>query len=132
VNIVNGDSAQYWAAAKEGRLLFQKCRSCGAVQFPPRYHCGECWADTIDWTESAGRGTIESFTIVHRAPIPSFQDKVPYAIVSVKMEEGVRMIANLLGDIEDVRIGEPVKVAFSFVEQQTIPQFRREPIPAAG
>jgi uncharacterized protein len=132
LNIVNGDSAEYWAAAKEGRLLFQKCRSCGVVQFPPRYHCGECWSDAIEWIESCREGTIESFTVVHRAPVPSFQERVPYVIAAVRLDEGVRMITNLLGGPHGIRIGERVRVDFTEVDDMRIPQFRRLETAAAN
>ncbi|WP_236638238.1 Zn-ribbon domain-containing OB-fold protein [Mangrovicoccus ximenensis] len=123
----NGDSAPYWAGIAEGRLLFQKCGACGSVQFPPRHHCASCWAADPDWTESAGTGEVESFTIVRRAPLPAFRDKVPYVVVSVTMAEGPRMIAALEGeDALSVAIGDAVRVAYAKdAEGNMLPVFRR-------
>ena len=125
----NGDSADYWAAAAEGRLVFQTCAACGAVQFPPRHHCATCWQEDLSWTESAGRGTVESVTIVRRAPLPAFRDKVPYAVAAVTLGEGPRMIAAIVGDDAlETAIGDPVAVEFRPDDAGTVlPVFRRAP-----
>ena len=127
MSLANGDSAEYFAAAAEGRLLFQKCPHCGSVQFPPRHHCAICWEADPSWIESSGRGRIESFTIVRRAPLPAFRDKVPYVVASIIAEEGPRMITNLIGDDAlEVSIGDPVIVAFEPASDgETLPRFRR-------
>lgn len=123
----NGDSAAYWAGARERRLLLQKCRSCGAVQFPPRHHCATCWEAEPAWIESSGRGAVESFTIVRRAPLPAFRERVPYVVAAVLLEDGPRMITNLIGeDALGVSIGDPVRVDFEAdVSGDVRPQFRR-------
>jgi uncharacterized OB-fold protein len=127
VSLGNGDSKEFWEGTRQGRLLFQKCCSCGTVQFPPRHHCASCWHEGHEWIESTGKGTVESFTIVRRAPIPAFRDKVPYVVVAILVEEGPRMITTLCGDdAYDVRIGEAVEV--EFVEDgagNVLPKFRR-------
>ena len=122
----NGDSTQFWEGAREGRLLFQKCRSCGVVQFPPRHHCASCWDEELEWIESTGRGIVESVTVVHRAPIAAFRDKVPYAIAAITVEEGPRMITNLLGERAlTVAIGDAVEVEFAPNDEGIVlPQFR--------
>ena len=126
-SLANGDSAEFWKATAEGHLIFQRCRRCGNVQHPPRHHCVSCWEADIEWMESSGRGTVESFTTVHRAPVPAFRDRAPYVVVSVAMEEGPRMIANLVGDDRfDVSMGDRVEV--QFVDDgagNVLPQFRR-------
>ena len=69
MTLANGDSAAYFQAAAEGRLVFQKCDHCNAVQFPPRHHCTTCWEADLSWVESAGKGRVETFTVVRRAPL---------------------------------------------------------------
>lgn len=125
--LANGDSLAYWEGAAQRRLMFQKCRSCGALQFPPRHHCATCWNSDPDWIQSSGKGMVESYTIVHRSPVPQFRDRVPYAIVAVRVEEGPRMITTLLGEgALDVRIGDPVTVDFAANASGTmLPVFRR-------
>ncbi len=123
----DADSKRFWEGVREGRLLFQKCGSCGAVQFPPRYHCATCWSEELGWIESTGKGTIESFTIVHRAPTPAFGEKVPYVVAAIVVDEGPRMIAGILGeDALDIRIGDSVKVEFcEDGAGRVLPQFHR-------
>ncbi|WP_246249225.1 Zn-ribbon domain-containing OB-fold protein [Chelativorans alearense] len=122
-SLVNGDSEPYWAAAALGRLVFQKCGQCSTVQFPPRHHCATCWGSDLDWIESSGRGTVESCTVVRRAPSYAFADKVPYAVASVIVDEGPRMIASVVGEgALDVRIGDAVSVVFD--ADTGLPQFR--------
>src|SRR6516225_3852449 len=69
----NADSRAFWDGVKAGRLVFQKCKTCGAVQFPPRYHCAACWASELENIDSSGRGSVESFTIVRRAPTAAYR-----------------------------------------------------------
>ena len=126
-NIVNGDSRQYWAGAAEGRLRLQRCAACGNAQFPPRHLCVKCWSEDLAWIESRGRGTVESFTIVHRAPLPEFRTKVPYVVAAVLLEEGPRMMTNIVGsDPLAVAIGDAVRVTFIADQAgRILPQFQR-------
>ena len=126
-SIVNADSVEYWKAASEGQLLFQKCLACGAVQFPPRHHCATCWKGELEWIKSGGMGVVESFTIVRRPPLPELHDMAPYVVASVIVEEGPRMITNIIGNGSlDVQIGDPVMVTFcDDGAGHALPQFRR-------
>jgi uncharacterized protein len=126
-SVVNADSVQYWQGAQEGRLLFQRCQSCGSVQFPPRHQCSTCWSADLEWIQSSGAGIVESFTVVRRAPIERFRAKAPYVVVAVRVAEGPRMIANLLGDDAlKVKIGDTVQVVFPPADEGfVLPQFQR-------
>ncbi len=97
------------------------------MQFPPRHHCTTCWEENLTWTESSGKGSVETFTVVRRAPLPAYRDKVPYVVASVIVEEGPRMISTIVGDgALDVKIGDPVSVAFEpGVEGDILPVFRK-------
>ena len=123
----NADSAPYWNGASESRLMLQHCPACGSFQFPPRHHCASCWRPEPDWRESMGSGCIESFTVVRRSPLPAYRDSVPYVVVAVILDDGPRMITNLVGDDAlDAEIGD--RVAICFVDDATgrkLPQFRR-------
>ncbi len=123
--IENGDSKAYWEGVREGRLLFQQCYKCQAVQFPPRYFCASCWETDISWIESTGKGHIESCTVVHRAPSPDFQ--APYVIAMVKTDENVRIMTNIIGPgALEATIGDEVKVTFAQDHLgRTLPQFER-------
>ena len=126
--IVNADSAPYWQGAREGKLLLQRCGDCGTLRFFPRYLCPECGSEHTEWTEVSGRGTVHSFTIVHRAAFPEFQARAPYAIALIDLAEGPRMMTNIVGEgALDVEIGDAVRVTFE--ERGTngakVPQFVR-------
>lgn len=122
----NGDSMAYWQAARDHKLEFQSCHSCGHVQFPPRHQCARCWNEDIGAMEASGRGVIESVTIVRRAPLSQFRERVPYAVAAVICEEGPRMITNLVGEgALDAKIGDDVTVCFEPDDQgNVLPQFR--------
>lgn len=126
--IVNPDSAPYWEGAREGKLLVQRCGDCGTLRFFPRYLCTECGSDAVEWAEVSGRGTVHSFTIVHRAAFPEFQAQTPYVVALIDLEEGPRMMTNIVGDdAHDVAIGDAVTVTFEArgSEGAKVPQFKR-------
>ena len=103
---VSPETRPFWDAAAEGRLLIKKCLSCGQVHHYPRSICPFCFGDTTEWREASGRGTIYSYSVMRRAP-------VPYAIAYVTLEEGVTMMTNIVDcDLDAIRIGQEVKVVF--------------------
>jgi uncharacterized protein len=107
------ETAPYWDATREGKLLIKECRSCGRAFFYPRNHCPRCWSTDTAWREASGRGTVYTFTIVYQNDLPPFRDRLPYVVAIVELDEGVRMTSNIEGIApEDVRCGMPVLVAF--------------------
>ncbi|RME51527.1 MAG: Zn-ribbon domain-containing OB-fold protein [Caldilineae bacterium] len=115
----------HWAAAREGKLLIQHCRACGRHIFYPRLACPYCAAAEPDWVEASGRGRVYTFTVVHNnAPSP-FLDDMPFVIAVVELEEGVRMMTNLVGCApEAITCGMPVQVTFEKqTEAITLPKF---------
>ena len=86
---VTPETQPFWSAAAEGRLLIKWCRSCDQAHYYPRSICPFCFGDTTEWREASGRGTIYSYSIMRRVP-------VPYAIAYVTLEEGVTMMTNIV------------------------------------
>ena len=125
--ISNADSQAYWSAARERRLVIRRCMTCNAYHFMPRHLCPTCWSDQLEWVDSKGTGTVHSFTIIRRASAAAFSSLVPYVLVLIDLDEGPRMMTNLLGDDSlSVAIGDPVKVAFEDRgDGSLIPQFCR-------
>lgn len=110
---VDPDSAPYWAALKDNRLILKNCLSCGLSHFYPRSICPHCHSDNLDWIESPGVGEIYSFTIARRPAGPHFTEKVPYCIAIVQLNEGPRLMTHLITKYpDDIRIGLNVKVHF--------------------
>lgn len=128
VPVANADSQPYWAAARENRLVIRKCKSCSQLHFMPRHLCPHCWSDQLEWVDAKGSGSVHSFTIVHRASDPAFAPLVPYAVALIELDEGPRMMANVVGaGALDVQIGDRVQVIFEARggEGAKVPQFKR-------
>ena len=129
----DAETAPYWEATKEGRLLIKQCNGCGRPFFYPRAACPRCWSADTEWREASGRGTVYTYTVVHQNDLPPFRDRVPYVVAEIDLEEGVRMTSNVESiDPEDVRCGMPVVVAFrsepkSETETVAIPVFNPAP-----
>jgi uncharacterized OB-fold protein len=125
--VANADSQPYWAAARERRLVIRKCKACGELHFMPRYLCPVCWSDRLEWVDAKGSGSVHSFTIVRRASDPAFAALVPYAVALVDLDEGPRMMANIVGiDALAVKIGDRVQVTFEDRGNGAmLPQFSR-------
>jgi uncharacterized OB-fold protein len=116
-------SRPHWDGCKEGSLRVQRCRDCAGFVFIPQPICTHCQADALDWVESSGRGTVYSYTVVHRPPRPAFA--VPYVVAIVELDEGWHMLTNLV-DLapEQVRVGLPVEVRFRPMSDEiTLPFF---------
>jgi uncharacterized OB-fold protein len=115
----NPETKPFWDAATEGRLLIKKCVTCGQVHFYPRAICPFCGSDKTEWVTASGRGTVYSYSVMRRVPIP-------YALAYVTLAEGVSMMTNIVdGDLDAIRIGQPVMVAFKPSEGgPPVPMFR--------
>jgi uncharacterized protein len=115
----NPETKPFWDAAAEGRLLLKKCVTCGQVHFYPRAICPFCGSDKTEWVSASGRGTVYSYSVMRRVPIP-------YALAYVTLEEGVTMMTNVVdGDLDTIRIGQEVMVVFKPSEGgPPVPMFR--------
>jgi uncharacterized OB-fold protein len=122
--IVTDDSAAFWTAASESRLVAQRCADCGRYRHPPRPMCPVCHSLAADVVELSGRGTVYSYAILHHPQHPAFDFPVP--IVLVDLDEGVRILSNLTGVAAvDIRVGMPVEVHFApTADGMAVPQFR--------
>jgi uncharacterized OB-fold protein len=110
---VTEETAPFWAAAAEGRLLAERCASCGAESFPPRGMCRACRGRRTVPVEITGRGEVYSFTVNYQRWLPELE--VPYAIVLVEFSghPGVRVAGRLRGcPPEEAAIGMAVDVGF--------------------
>ena len=110
---INKVDQPYWQGAAAGKLLLQKCKACGKLQFFPRVVCVDCFSSDIDWVQAAGTGKVHSFTWVRVPRNPAFKDEVPICYCNIILDEGVIMESRIVGTGADkVRIGDNVKVAF--------------------
>lgn len=116
----------YWDAAAAGRLIVQECKACQTRQFYPRGFCISCLSDDLHWLDCTGKGTVYTYTVNHRAPHPSMKERLPYVVAAIDLDEGVRMIANIIDAAPaSVQIGARVQAAFETLpEGIALPQFR--------
>jgi hypothetical protein len=89
--------------------------------------CPACWSTDLEWIEASGAGVVHSYSIIHRASVPEFRDRVPYVLAMIDLAEGVQMITNIVGDDAlSVQIGDAVQVCFEARgEVAKVPQFQR-------
>jgi uncharacterized OB-fold protein len=123
---ITPDLREFFDGARAGRLMVQKCDSCGQLRFPAHDLCSKCNSTASRWVPVSGRGEVFSFNIMHQLYHPGFAGEVPYAVVVVELEEGCKFISNLLGvKPHEIRCGMPVEVVFEKLSDEvSIPKFR--------
>jgi hypothetical protein len=114
---VGVESTAFWEATRESRLLVQWCTSCDRGVFYPRVFCPHCGggADALEWRTASGRATVYAAVVEHKpqAAGANFSGGEPYCVALVDLEEGVRLLTNVVGcPPEEVRCGMPVSVTW--------------------
>ena len=124
----NGFSQPFWDAAHQHSLRLQRCDVCNTVRFYPRPRCPTCLSDAATWTEMSGRGSVYSFTVVHRPLARWFADRMPLVVAVVELDENVRMMTNIAGcEPDDVVVGMRVQVTWHDADDEiTLPWFEPE------
>ena len=103
-------SVHYWQRAAEGKLVLQRCVTCGDYQFYPRALCASCAGET-EWVDASGRGTLYTFTVIRQNRSAAFKDLSPYAVGIIELEEGVRMMSNIVDcDVDRLEVGMALEV----------------------
>ena len=121
-------SQLFWEAAKQHKLVVQRCQECSYFNHPPRLACDACQSQQLQFEPVSGQGTIYTFTVMHQPNIAGFEDQIPYINILVELEEQplLFMVSNLPDSEKDkVRIGGQVEAYFEDVNDEiTLPQFR--------
>jgi|TARA_B100000959_G_scaffold236214_1_gene254912 hypothetical protein len=119
------ETQHYWDGARQGELRLQKCDSCHSIYFPPRPFCPECGSCEVSVVTATGRATLYSYVINH-LPSPGFES--PFAIAVVELEEGPRLMSNIVDceqTPEALQLDMPLEVTFQKLSDGiTLPQFR--------
>ena len=118
-------SQGFWDAVENDSLSVQKCADCDTLRHYPQPFCPACQSNEFGWQPVSGRGEIYSYTVAHRAFHPAWKQHVPYVIATIELEEGIRMVCDLL-DVEPdrVAIGQRVEVTFAEIPGQgRMPRF---------
>ena len=126
---ITPDNRPFWEAARRHELRLQRCDACGRFRYPPGPMCPDCLSERFEWRRVSGRGMISSWVVFHKVYFPAFAGDAPYAVVQVELEEGPRLVSNLVGSPrEEISIGMPVEVVFDDVTPElSLPRFRRIP-----
>lgn len=107
------DTEPFWEGTKRKELTFQTCKDCSNIIFYPRRHCTKCGSTNTTWQTSKGLGTVYSYSVIRQNRNPSFKDLGAYALAYVDLDEGFRMMTNVMGvndPTKDITIGMRVKV----------------------
>jgi uncharacterized protein len=108
-------SQPFWEAARQRRLVVQRCQDCGHFNHPPRPACDACQSQQLQFEPVSGRGTIYSFTVMHQPNVAGFEDEVPYLNILVELEEQplLFMVSNLaFSKLDKIQIGRTVELYF--------------------
>ena len=126
VPVVNTWARPFWDAARDERLIIQKCDDCDKHIFYPRIACPHCFSENVGWIDASGKGTIYSFTVVESNAPSAFAGDLPFVIAVIRLEEGVQMLSNIVGcDPYTLSCDAPVEVVFEPLNDEfTLPKFR--------
>ncbi len=129
VPTADDESREFYDGARRHELMLMRCRSCGAWRLPSRPRCPDCWSTDTEWARASGRGTLYSFGIMHQR-FPGFEEATPYNYALVELEEGPRIISNIVGVPDsDLCVGMPLVAVFDDItDDVTLVRFT----PSAG
>jgi uncharacterized OB-fold protein len=122
-------SAPFYEAARRGELRLQRCAECGLYRHYPRPACPQCLSRQYSWESATGRGAVYTWTIVRGPTLPAFEQKLPYNVVDVLLDEGVHFVSEVLDcPPEEIRAGMPVEATFVPLDDEiTLVKFVRAP-----
>lgn len=125
--VVDADTVDWWQAVGQGRLLLEHCEACGHHGFYPRSFCSVCWSPDVELVPAQGLGTVYTFSVVRANDLPPFNERLPYVVAMVDLDEGPRIMTSLAQvEPDQVEIGlrvtfRPRTVATGFVVPEFVP-----------
>jgi uncharacterized OB-fold protein len=120
-------SAPYWEAAKNHKFVVQACQDCDQSIVYPRRYCPTCLGENLEFRASAGTGEIYTLSVQEAGPPTGFADKLPFVLAVIRLDEGVQLMSNIIGDDRlSAKIGDRVFVDFETAEdgETVLPVFR--------
>ena len=119
------ETAPFWAAARDRRLLIKRCADCGAAHHYPRPFCPRCWSPNVSWEEASGDAVLYTWSVVHQNDLPPFPERVPYVAAVVDLAEGPRMMTNVVEcDPTSLTVGMALRVSYEDrTDDVTVPVF---------
>jgi len=124
--VPTAETKPFWEACRKHELRIQRCQCCGQYRHYPQVMCPHCYSFEAEWAKVSGRGRVYTWVVTHRSFHPAFADEVPYATVTIELDEGVRVVSRVVDKKpEDLYIGMPVEVIFLDVtDEVTLPMFK--------
>ena len=118
-------NSPYWDGLARGTLTFQRCRSCGHAWLPPRSDCPGCLSADCVWESAAGGAKLISWVVYHVAFHPAFANRLPYNVAVVELDEGPRLISNVVGveDAETLKIDQRLRLVIEDESGTAVPRF---------
>ena len=115
----------YWESLTEGALTYQKCNACEHAWLPPRTECPHCLAADWRWEKAAGGAKLISWVVYHIAYHPAFAKRLPYNVAVVELDEGPRLISNVIGvdDAETLVIDQRLRLIIEREGSTAVPRF---------
>jgi uncharacterized OB-fold protein len=109
----------HWHGAQQGRLMVQQCKQCNTYRYPFKKMCADCYSIEVEWIQVSGKGSIWSWCVFHRPYFKGFELEMPYNVVLVELDEGIRIYSNLVGALlDELQIGMRVKACFDAVTSE--------------
>ena len=123
---VNADNYEFWTGCKKHELRFQKCKACGHVRWPASMICPMCYSQETQWIVAGGKAKVYTFVVYHVAYHPGFEKDVPYVVADVELEEGPRLLTNIVGcQPDEVTCEMPVEVTWEDITPEfSLPKFK--------
>ncbi|HLF09188.1 MAG TPA: Zn-ribbon domain-containing OB-fold protein [Dehalococcoidia bacterium] len=127
------ETKPFWDAAKRGELWIKRCKDCGQHHYYPRVVCPNCFSRNVEWVKSSGKGSLYTYNINVRTA-PGWENNPNYIIALVTLEEGPRIMSNLVNIPFDqdpvkmaqhIQVGMPVEVTFEELSEEiSVPRFK--------
>ena len=121
---INDLTRPFWARLKEGFLSFQRCRACGHAWLPAREQCPACLADDWGREDASGLAKLVSWVVYRIAYDPAFEQRLPYTVAVVELDEGPRMVSNVVGDALALKIEQRLSLVIEHDNGTPVPRFR--------
>jgi uncharacterized OB-fold protein len=125
--VISDFNRPFWDGAHRHEYRLQRCNGCGKLWAPHGPVCPHCFSEDYKWEKLSGRGKIQSWVVFHKLYHPAFAKDLPYNVAFIELDEGPRVIANIVGTPnEKLHIGMKVEAVFEDVNDEiSIPKFRK-------
>jgi uncharacterized OB-fold protein len=111
----NVETEVHFDALAQGTLVISHCAACNVFIWYPRQFCPHCGTTEIEWRPVNCRGHVYSYAIVHKGVGP-YAAHTPYVLAYVELDEGPRVMTNIVGPFASIAVGSPVEAVFEVGE----------------